>query len=329
MEGIAGTLYGVTNRMKEPEVNREATEYIRENYFSLVERAWKSFGAVYDMASDAVHDVYLSYLQSEDNGNGYDESMGRKDDGIPVEFAVYGRLKGYCKNVKYRNGTVHRKGAVVVSASSSELDEESERNVYQQAYAMAQSYDDDLDDVEEGISFREELQYVVTTGKRYGAVQILDNLQSLEQRIDSIDHTLFTQMHEVFADAYPERIRAAKPGKKKDMSGLRFDKVIESIIQDRRLRNCEDRLTKRESQLISDVVDANGMCDIEHVQKKIGMTTEETELVHNIVEHQKKRLDKRAEAQEFVQTMRSVVKFASKHPDIYRETIKTLDFNIG
>ena len=73
----AGPIYGIPNRILEPEINRLATTFVEENYERLVTQARK-MGVKPELCYDIVHDVYISLQRSENNGEGYDPNKGRK-----------------------------------------------------------------------------------------------------------------------------------------------------------------------------------------------------------------------------------------------------------
>lgn len=99
---------GLSAKIIEPKINRDASDYIVEHYTDLVQLT-KKFGIKEEKANDLVHDVYLSVVESEDNGNGFDMEYGNKLKGdlndytnmMTVEQFVFGRIKRYAKNNKY------------------------------------------------------------------------------------------------------------------------------------------------------------------------------------------------------------------------------------
>ena len=82
--------------------NRIASEYIEEHYVELVRYA-NAHTTKVDAGSDAVNDMWITLIEQENAGEGYDESLGHDGD-ISVEMFIYSRLKGYCKNKKYNGG---------------------------------------------------------------------------------------------------------------------------------------------------------------------------------------------------------------------------------
>lgn len=105
----------------EPVINREASSYIIDNYRNLIGIV-RSCDVKEEKANDLLHDVYISIVDAEENGEGFDMEYGSRvnEDGeieanlMSVEQFVIGRIKLYAKNNKYRtdvieatNGTVN------------------------------------------------------------------------------------------------------------------------------------------------------------------------------------------------------------------------------
>lgn len=100
-------------RIIEPEINREASTYLIDNYKNLVGIV-KSCDVKEEKANDLLHDVYISIVDAEENGEGFDMEYGTTIDAdghikarlIGVEQFVIGRIKLYAKNNKYRTEIV-------------------------------------------------------------------------------------------------------------------------------------------------------------------------------------------------------------------------------
>lgn len=163
---------GMKNTMLEPEVNTMATDFVINHYEDLVTAARKMCVAT-DMCNDIVHDVYVSLLKSEQNGEGYNPNKGNVGLYISLEEFVYGRLKKYSLNKKYRvqNGKDNvkeyeqilkgNKSAIMEIPSSCQTEDIEDMAFYQKAYVSAASYDD-LEKVELELSVGEELEYCLT-----------------------------------------------------------------------------------------------------------------------------------------------------------------------
>lgn len=158
-----GLFPGMENTMVEPDVNRLATDFIATNYEKLL-IASRKMGVREEKCHDIVHDVLESVMRCENNGAGYNPNKGNIGEYISLEEFVYGRLKKYSLNKKYRVNEKSIKGNknVVIELPSSCWDEQVENlTFYQKAYATAPSYDD-LEKVELELSVGEELEYCLT-----------------------------------------------------------------------------------------------------------------------------------------------------------------------
>lgn len=104
---------GLEAKIIEAEVNHEASEYISTHYRELI-KFIKSLSIKEEKANDLLHDVYISVVTAENEGNGFNMEYGStvNDDGtincrlIDIAQFVYGRIKLYAKNAKYRTDIV-------------------------------------------------------------------------------------------------------------------------------------------------------------------------------------------------------------------------------
>ncbi len=147
---------GMQNSLFDIEQNTVASDFISNNYEEMVRAALK-MGVDPSKANDIVHDVYVSLRKNEENGEGYDISKGHKAETISVEQFVYGRLKLYSKNIKYRSNT-EKSAEVCASSTTSNVDEMS---TAQRAYESASSYDQ-IAALDDRLSISEELEYVLS-----------------------------------------------------------------------------------------------------------------------------------------------------------------------
>lgn len=207
---VRGTFFGMQNELKEIEVNTAGSDFIVKNYATMVTQAMK-MGIDPAKANDVVHDVYMSYLKAEANGNGYDMNKGNRDGFITVDQAVYGRLKGYCTNPKYKVATENssiRNGKEVfkeVACSNSGEDLDTMTSC-QKAYSQISSYDD-IEAVNEKMSVAEELDFVVSFAKEFKTISIIHMLKELdfllekaEDRNYSFDTSLFKDLQKAGAE---------------------------------------------------------------------------------------------------------------------------------
>jgi len=110
--------------LKDVEVNKMASDFIGSRYDEVIisanKIASKMVGRGYSNISvaDVVHDVYASLVKDERLGNGFNLEMG-----IQLDQFVYGRIKRYMMNNKYRGinkRSYSKETYSEVSASSSE-----------------------------------------------------------------------------------------------------------------------------------------------------------------------------------------------------------------
>lgn len=96
---------GLKVKLAEPKINREASNYIMENYKDVVKIIRSAGGVDTDKIEDLIQDVYISIIESEEDGNGFDMNYGTHGL-MNVEQFVLGRIKLYAKNAKYKKGVV-------------------------------------------------------------------------------------------------------------------------------------------------------------------------------------------------------------------------------
>lgn len=207
---LIGTMPGITNSIVEPNIDRTASNYILAHYGELVKAARK-MGVHTDLCSDIVDDVYVSIYKDESNGKGYDPNKGTSVY-ITVEGFVYGRLKRYSLNKKYRNIDINARVAeydaygIVEIPACSTTDDLDSMTYYQRSYELAASYDD-IEEIDLEVSVSEELEYILTFE---GQVQLnlryfLKNLGRLAAlKIDVA--TLFKELKKLEDDEFMEAL---------------------------------------------------------------------------------------------------------------------------
>lgn len=86
-------------KVKDIENNTQASDYFNDNYLDILESAQRmTYGSRDNILwQDVVNDVYISILKAESVGCGYNVNLG-----LSVEQFIFGRIKGYMKNPKYR-----------------------------------------------------------------------------------------------------------------------------------------------------------------------------------------------------------------------------------
>ena len=165
----------------EPRINREASQYLLDNYNEVVLSTIK-MGVKEEKAYDLVNDVYVSLRNSEDEGNGYNINGKNGEGYILVESFVYGRIKNYAKNVKYRTDICEskKKGEIrIISASSDDSDLENLES-FQKAYAMAKTADS-VSIIDAEVSLVEDITYCITFNN-----QVKMNMLALFKNIDKL-----------------------------------------------------------------------------------------------------------------------------------------------
>lgn len=204
---VEGTLYGINNRLIEPDVNREASNFIAENYSELIKAA-KEMGVDPCKVEDCVQDVCASIIRSENCGEGFDMNKGRTGNGIiSVRQFVFGRLKGYSKHRRYQSPTESpikdpnktEDGFVMNEIASSFLgDAVEDMSACQKAYNSAMSYDK-LEEVEATQSFEEELNYILSfdNGKdcQLSIRKFLLNIEYFKNNLEKVNiRSLFSEL---------------------------------------------------------------------------------------------------------------------------------------
>lgn len=143
-------------------VNTEASDYFSANYMQIIKQAKiMSLKSKQDVLyQDVVNDVYISILQAEQSGCGYNSSLG-----YTVEEFIFGRIKKYMKNTKYRvlgeqvkttNGS-----AKCISAYASEELEHAYNNAKDESSEVSYELLENTLDIEEEIRtcLRGDLEY--------------------------------------------------------------------------------------------------------------------------------------------------------------------------
>lgn len=191
-------------KLVEPEVNNEASTYIIENYKDIVKNI-KKYNVKDEKAADLLHDVYLSFVDSEAEGNGFNMTYGENKNGggaMTVEQFVYGRIKKYALNEKYstevseavRGNILEFDGKKPVkvptkfytcAASSNETDDLDNNDSFQTGYSLA-SVADSTDEVAEILSCREQIDYCIDICSLHG-INILNIFKNVDMLVSLLD----------------------------------------------------------------------------------------------------------------------------------------------
>ena len=208
----------------EPKVNHVASNYLSEHYDEIC-RQTRRMHVHPDQVGDLVSDVWTSIRDAELRGEGYDVSHSNEGDIITVEEFIFGRIKGYSMNSKYRNDATERhtskdtaKSVEIVSASCGDASDLDNLDGFQKAYALAASYDA-IEDVDAELSLRSNIQFCVTFNDAIGF-----NLINFFKHMDMISTVsfncgLFDQLKNImnkredFRDAFKEIMLVAARSK--------------------------------------------------------------------------------------------------------------------
>lgn len=98
--------------LEEKEIDRSASEYIQNHYDSLLKYVRNNLKVCADKANDLLHDVYISVVQAESNGEPFCEeyvSRNGEEINITVETFIHRRLSLYSRGAKYSNNVVESK----------------------------------------------------------------------------------------------------------------------------------------------------------------------------------------------------------------------------
>lgn len=98
-EGEVAMVYEVSSGFRDAVYNDLASKYIADNYKELV-MSTRNFGIGENFRDDLINDLFISIVSKEEAGEGYDEGLG-----ISVREFIFGCIKGYAKNLRYKNSS--------------------------------------------------------------------------------------------------------------------------------------------------------------------------------------------------------------------------------
>ena len=214
-QAVESNFKGMDAMFIEPVVDHQATSYI-ESHIDEIRKQVRKMGIDFDLADDLINDVWLSLIEAENNGNGYDVSHSNDGDIITVEEFVYGRIKGYSMNSKYRSDVSERhyskdssKSIEVISASAGDASDLDTMDGFQKAYALAASYDD-IENVEAELSLRSNIEFCLSFNDSVGfnMINFFRNMEMISSisfnsgLFDGLKRTM--KLHEAFKDAFRE-----------------------------------------------------------------------------------------------------------------------------
>lgn len=206
---------GMSAAFVEPAFNNEASKYMAE-HLDEIRKQVARMGVHMDQVDDLVSDVWLSISEAERRGEGYDVSHSNEGDIITVQEFIFGRIRGYSMNAKYRNDGTERhvskdksRSVEIVSASCSDASDLESLDGMQKAYAMAASYDN-LEDVDAEISLRSNIEFCIEFNQMVGfdlmnLFKNMDIIAGVEFNTGIFDMLKATMnRHNEFRDAFKE-----------------------------------------------------------------------------------------------------------------------------
>lgn len=147
------------NRMRDIDIERDATNYMKENYSYIINQtkkmAYKNYPKADVLVDDIVHDVYLSLDRDEKMGKGF--SIERN---IDLGQFIFGRIAGYMKHEKYRG--INRKtykGMVYEERNQSSSED------MELIYMSAADMRDEISGIENTLDMSEEIYNCLRAGK--------------------------------------------------------------------------------------------------------------------------------------------------------------------
>ena len=171
--------------LQEIDLDRRASNYIVNNLETL-KKIVSRMPVSLDKVEDLVQDLFISIRESEDNGEGFDENYGVREEDMTVQAFVIGRAKQYAKNPKYSSQVIQKKvnkttGVEEFRVVASSFDEKAfdENDEFQIAYQTA-SVSDVLSRVDEMESIREQINYCIDICNCNG-INILNILKRLDE----------------------------------------------------------------------------------------------------------------------------------------------------
>lgn len=222
MNGIVEINFdGMVAEFIEPNVNTEASDYFAE-HFDEIRKQTSRMGVHADYIDDLIADVWQSIREAELNGNGYDVSHSNEGDVITVEEFIYGRIKGYSMNIKYRPDVSERRVSKnstrcveIIAASSTDTSDLDKLDSFQKSYALAATYDD-IDAIEVEMSLRSNIEFCMEFDSQIG-FSIINLLRNMEEFATiGFNNSLFDRLkeacnyHTEFGDAFKDIMSMAQ-----------------------------------------------------------------------------------------------------------------------
>jgi hypothetical protein len=195
-------------RLVEPEINRLASQYCAEHRDELVRKARAIPGVDPHKAEDLYGDVFISIIEAENEGEGYDMGRSNAGDIISVADFVIGRLKGYAKNRRYsiegsdRHVSTKKVGGQSVTNidfdivyASSKSNDTDEMDGIQRAYFNAHSFEDEIDTVDDSVALRQSVEFCLDFSEviDFDFLKLFKNIDIFEK---DFDKSIFDKIRE-------------------------------------------------------------------------------------------------------------------------------------
>lgn len=200
--------FGYSTKLVAPEVNTEASNFMEQN-IAEIKSSILRMGVSPDKVNDLFSDVYVSIVEGELQGNGYDGG----ESGTDVRQFVFGRLKRYSLNKRYDAKYVeYKSGCSVVAATPTESDDEDHLTGFQAAYKNAASADD-IEAVETGLSAKDAIETCMDFchGTSICIENVFRNLESIDEYISKgknhCSSSIFMELQEINKE-HPEFLEA-------------------------------------------------------------------------------------------------------------------------
>lgn len=230
-EIVESNFDGMMAAFVEPAFNNEASKYMAE-HLEEIRRQVLRMGVHIDVVDDLISDVWISICEAEQRGEGYNISHANEGDIITVQEFIFGRIRGYKMNARYRNDGTERhiskdksKCIEIASASCADASDLDNLDGIQKAYAMAASYDE-IEDIDASISLRSNIEFCIGYNDQIGF-----NIMNLFKNMDIVAGVEFNtglfdmlkstmNRHSDFRDAFKEVMLIA----------VRHRPIFESVV---------------------------------------------------------------------------------------------------
>ena len=198
-----------------------ASEYMEANYNFIVNSVRKK--GVYERAEDLVHDVYLSFLEKEREGEYFNPDLAPN-----IEAYVWGRIKKYTKNKKYWGDSVAVQEIPCNPLEPDTQEEIGAEESMQYKYFCSLKVFESLEMVEIEATILQDIRHLLSYEEEFANAgfsirKILKKIKKIKDGISEIDPSFFAPLRKVlkkkeelgevfrqlifYATDYPERYK--------------------------------------------------------------------------------------------------------------------------